>query len=119
LRDELIGQLSLDLSETERFQLVRSTIGAFDFSDLERRIDVAVKMARERSRIAGNQYDAAVTRKSTLLQQLSEVRAAAAKSQETGKAERILRSFLGDGGSDLTELCVIGAGARCQSSRGD
>ena len=41
IRDELISELSLDLSETERFNFVRSNIGIYDLSIIEKTIEKA------------------------------------------------------------------------------
>ncbi len=108
LRDELIGELSLDLSETERFQIVRSTIGVFDFTDVEGRLDDARKELHERLVQAEEQYGEARKRSTDLIEELSETKARFGQAKDAEKAEALLRELLVAPEGDVPSLISDG-----------
>lgn len=86
IRDEWIAALSLDLTETERFELVRSALGALEGKDLgikAKEIVTAAEAAHSRNE---NAYDSARSRLSDRIVQQSEAQSALARSGDINTA---------------------------------
>lgn len=90
IRDEWIAALSLDLTETQRFELVRSALGAIEGADLATRAKAVVNVAEAAfSRVEQN-YEQARSQLSAGLIQLSEATDAAARSEDVSTAMAVL-----------------------------
>jgi chromosome segregation protein len=91
IRDEEITRLSIDLSETQRFQFVRDAVGEADVSGYVeplKDIYARLKVVAEESEKA---YSSARDKVASALTQISEKRARLASDQEVADAERLLR----------------------------
>lgn len=100
IRDEWIASLSLDLSETQRFDLVRAALGSVEGADLAiraRAIVALTELACERAELA---YQQARAQLSGGLVQLSEAHDAATKSSDISTAmaalEKVVAADVGD-----------------------
>ncbi len=90
IRDEWIAALSLDLSDTARFDLVRSALGSTEGADFAARAaGVASKVQAFHARDA-DRYGRAREALSTALAELSEAKEAAARAGDVALAFRII-----------------------------
>jgi len=94
IRDELISDLSLDLSETERFNFVRSNIGIYDLSLIERTIEKTIANIRNDLSNLERNYIELRTILSRKISELSDVKAQIPKRQDTEDSEKELRRLL-------------------------
>lgn len=102
IRDEWIAALSLDLTETERFDLVRSALGAVEdteFAAKAKEVLAATDKAHSRHEEA---YDAARSRLSGRIVQQSEAQAALSRSGDIAAALRTVSAAVPDMPSDIT-----------------
>ncbi len=109
IRDEWIAALSLDLSETERFDLVRSALGAVEGSEAAakaREVVTAADAAHTRNEAT---YEAARTKLGERLTQQSEIQATLSRSGDVSSALATVASYLPDAPTDL--------GARLEAAR--
>src|SRR5262249_18449191 len=90
IRDEWIAALSLDLSETERFELVRSALGAPEGAELGSKAREVVGYAETTHTRNESAYEAARSRLSDRLVQQSEAQAALSRSGDVAAALRII-----------------------------
>ncbi|CDX24430.1 SMC domain protein [Mesorhizobium plurifarium] len=121
IRDEWIAALSLDLSETERFDLVRAALGALEGSEAggrAREVVVAAEGAHSRDEAA---YETARSRLADRLAQQSETQAALSRSGDVSEALRIISAAIPDAPTELTARLAAGrntlANARAKLSR--
>jgi chromosome segregation protein len=103
IRDEWIASLSLDLSETQRFDLVRAALGSVEGADLAERAKSIVSLAEAALKRVDETYEQARTQLSEGLVQLSEASDAAAKSSDVSSAILVLDSIVAPNVGDLAQ----------------
>lgn len=111
IRDEWIAALSLDLTETERFDLVRSALGASEGSEAGSRakdIVTAAEAAHSKDEAA---YEAARSRLGDRLTQQSETQAALSRSGDVSGALQVIAAAAPDAPIDLTARLAAGRSA--------
>lgn len=92
IRDELIAALSLDLTETERFELVRAALGAVggpDFAEKAGAIQSTVDASLRRANLA---YDSARETLNEANTQLSQARDATSRTGDISAALNLVRT---------------------------
>ncbi len=94
LRDEWIAALSLDLTESERFELVRAALGAIEGSDLGDRAKAVQSAAESNLRRAEAVYEAGRTQLTNALTELSGASDAASRNTDIAQALQALANFL-------------------------
>lgn len=110
IRDEWIAALSLDLSETERFDLVRSALGALEGSEAAakaKEVVTAADAAHTRNEAA---YETARTRLGERLTQQSEIQATLSRSGDVSAALATVAAAAPEGPTDMV--------ARLEAARG-
>ncbi len=90
LRDEEITQLSVDLKESERFDLVREVLGTADFAQAEAKAKEVTDLLRLEESRAAVEYGHARERDADLTSRLSQARAEAAKAGDVASAEAFI-----------------------------
>ncbi|MFG6085176.1 AAA family ATPase [Stenotrophomonas indicatrix] len=111
IRDEWIAALSLDLTETERFDLVRSALGALEGSEAGSRakeVVTAAEAARSKEEAA---YEAARSRLADRLTQQSETQAALSRSGDVSSALQVIAAAVPDAPTELTARLATGRNA--------
>lgn len=111
IRDEWIAALSLDLTETERFDLVRSALGALEGSEAGSRakeVVTAAEAAHTRDEAA---YEAARSRLADRLTQQSETQAALSRSGDVSGALQVIAAAAPDAPTELTARLAAGRNA--------
>ncbi|MBN5078131.1 AAA family ATPase [Stenotrophomonas maltophilia] len=111
IRDEWIAALSLDLTETERFDLVRSALGALEGSEAGSRakeVVTAAEAARSKEEAA---YEAARSRLADRLTQQSETHAALSRSGDMSSALQVIAAAVPDAPTELTARLATGRNA--------
>jgi DNA repair exonuclease SbcCD ATPase subunit len=106
IRDESISSLSLDISETERYQRVQRALGAVLTRNLVERADKVARKADEISRTAAASEDAVRRELNNSLSRLSEARAALVEDKELKEAEEDLRKLVPNAPVSVSELIV-------------
>ncbi|MEP4036316.1 AAA family ATPase [Pseudophaeobacter sp.] len=105
LRDEWIAAQSLDLKETERFDLVRAAFGAIENSQLAEKAKSVVSTAEARVAQANDAYEEARGEQSRALVELSKASEAATQNSDIDAAIRTLGSvFRVENSSSISEL---------------
>lgn len=94
IRDELIAQLSLDLSDTDRFELVSKALGAIQAPGHELKAAALVKAAETAKNTANARYQGAAERLSSALAELSRARDAASTVGDLLEATCLLSDFV-------------------------
>ena len=115
IRDEWIAALSLDLTETERFDLVRSALGAIDGSESgakAKEVVAAAEAAHSRNEAA---YEAARSKLSDRLVQQSEAQATLTRSGDVTAAIQVVAAAVPNAPTELTAR--IAAGRRALADR--
>lgn len=108
IRDEWIAALSLDLSETERFELVRSALGpvqGVDSGVKGKAVLKAIETAHETKR---NAYLNARTQLANALTQLSQAQEAVTRAGDISAAMQTLLSAIPGGPEDLVARLTAG-----------
>lgn len=101
IRDEWIAALSLDLTETERFELVRSALGEVEGVEFAQRAkDVVEEADRVRSRNE-TAYESVRARLSERLVQQSEAQTALSRPGDVGAALQTIRSAVPNAPSEV------------------
>lgn len=111
IRDEWIAALSLDLTETERFDLVRSALGALEGSEAgskAKEVVTAAEVAHSRDEAA---YDAARSRLADRLTQQSETQAALSRPGDVSSALQVISDAAPDAPPELTARLTAGRNA--------
>lgn len=111
IRDEWIAALSLDLSETERFDLVRSALGALEGSDASSRakeVLAAAEAAHSKDEAA---YETARSRLADKLMQQSEAQAALSRPGDVSSALQVIGAAAPDAPPELTTRLTAGRNA--------
>jgi chromosome segregation protein len=94
LRDEWIAALSLDLTETKRFDLVSAALGATEDRELAAKAKAVVAATEERVKRAERSYEDARLSLSGALTDLSEATSLAEQSRDVTAAMRLLHSIV-------------------------
>lgn len=94
LRDEWIAAQSLDLKETERFDLVRAAFGAVENSELAAKAKSVVSAAETRLEKANDAYEMVRGELSRALVEFSQASEAATQNSNVDAAFRTLGSFV-------------------------
>jgi chromosome segregation protein len=108
IRDEWIAALSIDLTETERFEFVRSALGPVEGSDLgakAKEVVMSADAAHERHEAS---YEAARTQLSERLSQLSEAQDAVSRSGEVADAMQVVAAAVPDAPTELLARLTAG-----------
>lgn len=103
IRDEWIASLSLDLSETQRFDLVRAALGSVEGADLAIRARAILAVTEENRARADEAYQQTRAELSRGLVQLSEAQDAANKSSDVAAAIAVLESIAAAESGDLAQ----------------
>lgn len=111
IRDEWIAALSLDLTETERFDLVRSALGALEGSEAGSRAKEVVTAAETAHAKDEAAYEAARTLLADRLTQQSETQAALSRSGDVSSALQVISAAAPDAPSELTARLTTGRNA--------
>lgn len=101
IRDEWIAALSLDLSETERFDLVRSALGALEGSDAAAKAKEVVTAADATHTRNEAAYETARTRLGERLTQHSEIQATLSRSGDVSTALTVIGAAVPDAPTEL------------------
>ena len=94
LRDEWIAAQSLDLKETERFDLVRAAFGAVENSEYSAKAKEIVKVAEDRVKSAESAYESTKSELSRSLADFSQASELAIQNTDVEAAVAALRSIL-------------------------
>ncbi|WP_313497363.1 AAA family ATPase [Pseudoxanthomonas mexicana] len=108
IRDEWIAALSLDLTETERFDLVRSALGALEGSEAGSRAKEVVTAAEAAHTKDEAAYEAARSRLADRLTQQSETQAALSRSGDVSGALQVIAAAAPDAPTELTARLAAG-----------
>lgn len=100
LRDEWIAALSLDLTETKRFDLVSAALGATEDRELSSKAKAVVAATEERARRAEKSYEDARLSLSSALTDLSEAAGLAEQNRDVTAAMKLLHSIVDSQSSD-------------------
>lgn len=111
IRDEWIAALSLDLTETERFDLVRSALGASEGSEAGSRAKEVVTAAEAAHTKDEATYEAARSRLADRLTQQSETQAALSRSGDVSGALQVIAAAAPDAPTELTARLAAGRSA--------
>ena len=107
IRDELITDLSIDISERERFEFVRNAVASFDFTDYERMLGDGVNIAKDEERRINTEYEGARRQISDALTQMSEIKGRIQAQGSLAISEHRLRQTLGVGEGSIGALIEI------------
>lgn len=102
IRDEWIAALSLDLTETERFDLVRAALGAMEGSEAGSRAREVVAAAEANHSKDETAYETARTRLADRLTQQSEIQTALTRSGDVSSALQVVAAAAPDAPPELT-----------------
>lgn len=103
IRDEWIAALSLDLTETQRFDLVRSALGSVEGADLAIRAKAVVNVAETAFGRVEQTYELARSHLSSGLIQLAEANDAATRSEDIASAMVVLDAVAPPNFGDLAQ----------------
>ncbi len=108
IRDELIAALSLDLTEVERFDLVRAALGPIEHTDLSGRAREILAAAEAIHRKNEANYSQARVQLTSELTQLSEAKDVVARSTDMTPSLEVLASIVPNDGRDLMVRISLG-----------
>lgn len=111
IRDEWIAALSLDLTETERFDLVRSALGAVEDTESAAKAKEVVAAADKAHTRNEEIYEAARSRLSDRIAQQSEAQAALSRSGDLAAALQTVAGAISNVSSDVTSQLEGGRNA--------
>jgi len=111
IRDEWIAALSLDLTETERFDLVRSALGTLEGSEAGSRAKAVITAAEAAHTNDEAAYEAARSRLADRLTQQSETQAALSRSGDVSGALQVIAAAAPDAPTELTARLAAGRSA--------
>jgi DNA repair exonuclease SbcCD ATPase subunit len=103
IRDEWIAALSLDLSETQRFDLVRAALGSIEGADLSEKAKAVISAAETFCDRVATQYQETRSLLSGGLVQLSEASDAAKRSADVSAALAIIDRIVAPANDDLAQ----------------
>jgi len=107
VRDELIAALSLDLSETERFDLVRGALGAIEGAEYGSRAKEVLAATELSAAQAAKNYEAERIQLNMELAHLSQLRDRAARSGDISTAIATLAAHVGPEPADLVSKIAV------------
>lgn len=109
IRDETITQFSTDISESERFEFVRSAIGLSDSVVIEKRVKVVVSTLESSQGEHQVNYERARSRVAEVAAALSEARVAttAAESKSIDEIKSRVRELAGAAPQDVRDLMSL------------
>jgi len=108
IRDEWIAALSLDLTETERFELVRSALGALEGAESAAKAKEVVAAAEAKHSRNEAAYETARSRLSDRLVQQSEAQAALSRSGDVAAALQTIAAAAPNASAELTSRLSAG-----------
>lgn len=108
IRDEWIAALSLDLSETERFELVRSALGPVGGVDYGVKAKAVLKAIDSNHTVRQSAYMNARTQLTNALTQLSEAKEAITRAGDISTAMQALAAATPGGPEDLVARLAAG-----------
>jgi len=111
IRDEWIAALSLDLTETERFDLVRSALGALEGSEAGSRAKEVVAAAEAAHSKDEAAYEVARSRLADRLTLQSETQASLSRSGDVSAALQVITAAAPDAPPELTARLTAGRNA--------
>lgn len=111
IRDEWIAALSLDLSETERFELVRSALGHVQGADFGAKAKAVLKAVEAAHTVGQNTYSNARTQLTNALMQLSEAKEAITRAGDVSAAMQTLAAATPGGPEELVARLAAGRAA--------
>jgi DNA repair exonuclease SbcCD ATPase subunit len=111
IRDEWIAALSLDLSETERFELVRSALGPIQGVDFGVKAKAVLKAIETANSVRQNAYVNARTQLTSALTQLSEAKEAITRAGDVSAAMQSLAAAIPNGPEELLARLAAGRAA--------
>ncbi|HDT5862761.1 TPA: AAA family ATPase [Aeromonas hydrophila subsp. hydrophila] len=111
IRDEWIAALSLDLTETERFDFVRSALGALEGSEASSRAKEVVAATEATHSKNEAAYVTAHSRLADKLTQLSETQTALSRSGDIASALQVIDIAAPDAPPELTARLTAGRNA--------
>lgn len=111
IRDEWIAALSLDLSETERFELVRSALGPVQGVDFGVKAKAVVKSIETANVVRQNAYIDARAQLTNALTQLSEAKEAINRAGDVSAAMQTLAAATPSGPEELVARLAAGRAA--------
>lgn len=103
IRDELIAAYSLDLNETDRFDLVRSALGAVDEIGYSSRAKEVLSVSEMAYKEAEKTYENARSRLNNALTDLTKIRDSALKSADVGEALKAIKLHIPEVPDDIKE----------------
>lgn len=108
IRDEWIATLSVDLTETQRFELVRSALGSLEGSDLAAKASEVLGIARATHTRRESAYEKARALLADHLSQLSNVQNMVSRSGDIGTALQTIVEVVPDAPSGLVSRLSAG-----------
>ena len=108
VRDEWISALSLDLSETDRFELVRSALSPVQGVDFGVKATAVLKNIKSAHAARQNAYTNARTQLTNALPQLSEAKEAIGRAGDVAAAMEVLVNATPSGPEDLAAHLALG-----------
>lgn len=111
IRDEWIAALSLDLTETERFDLVRSALGAVEDTESAAKAKEVVAATDKTHARNEEMYESTRTRLSDRIAQQSEAQAALSRSGDLAAALQTVAGAISHVSSDVTSQLETGRNA--------
>jgi chromosome segregation protein len=111
IRDEWIARLSVDLSETERFDLVRSALGSLEGSDLAAKAGEVIAVAKATHALRERAYEEERKVLADHLYRLSEAQTLASHSGDIEAAVRTIAEAVPNAPSDLVSRISAGRAA--------
>ena len=111
IRDEWIARLSVDLSETERFDLVRSALGSLGGSHLAAKASEVIAVAKATQTLRETAYEEARKVLADHLSRLSEAQTLASHSGDIEAAVRTIAEAVPNAPSDLVSRISAGRAA--------
>ena len=118
IRDELIASLSVDLTETERFEFVRSALGAAEGVGLSSRAKAIIDRLKANQERHEKTYEATRSQLTEFITQLSTMQHEATRSTDIDMARRSVIAALEDAPSETLALLEAGrAGVVARRSR--
>jgi hypothetical protein len=114
IRDEWIASSSVDLSEIQRFEFVRTAVGSAEFAETDKRLGAVSDVLKMRSSNARNTYSRATEEAKALLRELSTARTQGDGISAISNATEELRKLLN---SESSELAVLLSAAETTAGR--
>jgi DNA repair exonuclease SbcCD ATPase subunit len=114
MRDEWIASSSVDLTEIQRFEFVRTAVGSAEFAETDKRLGAVLDVLKTRSALARNTYTRATDDAKALLRELGAARTQSEGNSAISNAAEELRKLLR---SESVELAVLLGAAETAAGR--